>query len=334
MNKKTDRELGIVIPESMVDVIDNKTLTDEQVGRIVRAITWNSIEHAAKDPLSATLAATLVNTFRTANKLRLRRIKAVRECKKEYERKQREKAKIADETIIRMARDSMEKNGSTMEFHGVVGREVGNNNISPYNPPAGDEKDSSAKLDDHAKAGSPTKGRRTRPSARPTARNTSTSGDSRERPAPSSKKKGGRCRFTDADGFCTNEKMQGGGFRCLGTECLSREPVQEAVARTTGRCGGGDALVETAKRMVAKHPNTKSGMRSVVRALAAQDDPAAVEAAHAAWCATDEWKPDKGQFVQSLAAWIRNGGWTKPPPEKKQARPKAAREEMSFGASL
>ena len=99
--------------------------------------------------------------------------------------------------------------------------------------------------------------------------------------------------------------------------------------------GGGDALVAAAERMAGRHPNTKSGMRSVVRALAAQDDPAAVEAAHAAWCATDEWKPDKGQFVQSLAAWIRNGGWTKPPPEKKQARPKAAREEgMSFGASL
>lgn len=93
-----------------------------------------------------------------------------------------------------------------------------------------------------------------------------------------------------------------------------------------------------------RHPNTKSGKRAVVRAIAAavEDEPGpapelvdAIEAAHAAWCATDEWKPDKGQFVQSLAAWIRNGGWTKPPPEKKQARPKAAREEgMSFGASL
>ena len=280
MNKKTDRELGIVIPESMVDVIDNRTLADEQVGRIVRAITWNSMEHANKDPISATLAATLVNTFRTANKLRLRRIKAVRECKKEYERKQREKAKIADETIIRMARDSMEKNGSTMEFHGVVGREVGNNNISPYNPPAGDEKDSSAKT-----------------------RN--------RKPA---KAKGNHAADGAAQGTGTGR---------------SASP-----APSSKKTGGGDALVAAAERMAGRHPNTKSGMRSVVRALAAQDDPAAVEAAHAAWCATDEWKPDKGQFVQSLAAWIRNGGWTKPPPEKKPARPKAAREEMSFGASL
>lgn len=287
MKKKSNKELGIVIPESMVDVIDNRDLTDEQVGRIVRAITWNSMEYAGKDMVVKTLAGTLVNTFKTANRIRIERIKASREYKKEYERRQRERAKMVEDAALKAAAKSIEIHGTSMDIHGDIGSNIIRDNISPYNPPAGDEKDSSAKLDDHAQAGSPTKGRRTRPSARPTARNITTSGDSRERPATSSKK-----------------------------------------------TGGGDALVETAKRMVAKHPNTKSGMRSVVRALAAQDDPAAVEAAHAAWCATDEWKPDKGQFVQSLAAWIRNGGWTKPPPEKKQARPKAAREEMSFGASL
>ena len=102
-------------------------------------------------------------------------------------------------------------------------------------------------------------------------------------------------------------------------------------------------LVEVAKAMVERHPNAKSSQHAVNRAMAdaATQEPGggkatvdAIEAAHAAWCATDEWKPDKGQFVQSLAAWIRNGGWMKPPPEKKQARPMAAREEMSFGASL
>jgi len=105
-------------------------------------------------------------------------------------------------------------------------------------------------------------------------------------------------------------------------------------------------VVRAAEAMIKRHPNTKSGKRAVVRAIAAavEDEPGpapapelvdAIEAAHAAWCETDGWARDKGQFVQSLAAWIRNGGWTKPPPEKKQARPKAAREEgMSFGASL
>ena len=303
MKKKSNKELGIVIPESMVDVIDNRDLTDEQVGRIVRAITWNSMEYAGKDMVVKTLAGTLVNTFKTANRIRIERIKASREYKKEYERRQRERAKMVEDAALKAAAKSIEIHGTSMDIHGDIGSNIIRDNISPYNPPAGDEKDSSAKLDDHTQAGSPTKGRKTRPGARPTAQNTTTSGDSRERPAPSSKKTG------------APKLWEGAGV-----------------------------VVRAAETMMKRHPNTKSGKRAVVRAIAAavEDEPGpapelvdAIEAAHAAWCATDEWKPDKGQFVQSLAAWIRNGGWTKPPPEKKQARPKAAREEgMSFGASL
>ncbi|MBR4651837.1 MAG: ParB N-terminal domain-containing protein [Kiritimatiellae bacterium] len=37
---------------------------------------------------------------------------------------------------------------------------------------------------------------------------------------------GGRCRFTDEYGFCTNENMQGGGFRCFGAGCECREPIR------------------------------------------------------------------------------------------------------------
>jgi len=295
MKKKSNKELGIVIPESMVDVIDNRDLTDEQVGRIVRAITWNSMEYAGKDMVVKTLAGTLVNTFKTANRIRIERIKASREYKKEYERRQRERAKMVEDAALKAAAKSIDIHGTSMDIHGDIGSNIIRDNISPYNPPAGDEKDSSAKTGSRRPAKA--KGNRaedgagqnptTGTSARPTARNTTTSGDSRERPAPSSKK-----------------------------------------------TGGGEALVAAAKRMVARHPNTKSNLRAVVRAMRSFDDPAAVEAAHAAWCATDDWKPDKGQFVQSLAAWIRNGGWMKPPPEKKQARAAAAREEMSFGASL
>lgn len=49
----------------------------------------------------------------------------------------------------------------------------------------------------------------------------------------------GRCRHTDADGFCTNEDMQGGGFKCIGAHCDAREvvespsaPVRPTVAKT------------------------------------------------------------------------------------------------------
>ena len=104
-------------------------------------------------------------------------------------------------------------------------------------------------------------------------------------------------------------------------------------------------VVKAAEAMMARHPNAKSGKRAVERAIVAaiEDDndgdrvaPETVDAirtAHEAWCATDEWKPDKGQFVQSLAAWIRNGGWRKLPPQKKKPAPPKG-DEISFDASL
>ena len=94
--------------------------------------------------------------------------------------------------------------------------------------------------------------------------------------------------------------------------------------------------------MIERHPNTKSNERAVVRALAqvVEDEPGGgperveeIERVHAAWCETEGWAEDKGQFVQALAAWIRNGGWRKPPPQKKKAPP-AKGDEMSFDASL
>ena len=58
------------------------------------------------------------------------------------------------------------------------------------------------------------------------------------RPAPK-KESVGRCRHTDADGFCTNENMQGGGFKCIGPSCDGREvaetpsaPVRPTVSKT------------------------------------------------------------------------------------------------------
>ena len=47
------------------------------------------------------------------------------------------------------------------------------------------------------------------------------------RPAPKRPEKpAGKCRFTGPDGFCTNEEMQGGGFRCIGPTCEGRKPVE------------------------------------------------------------------------------------------------------------
>lgn len=101
-------------------------------------------------------------------------------------------------------------------------------------------------------------------------------------------------------------------------------------------------VVKAAEAMMARHPNAKSGKRAVVRAIAAtvEEEPGegpetvdAIRSAHEAWCATDGWAEDKGQFVQALAAWIRNGGWRKLPPQKKKPAPSKG-DEISFDASL
>lgn len=365
MRKKSDKELGVVLPESMVDTIANKKLTDEQVGKIVRAVIWNSME-CHGDIVCETLVATLVGTYRGANAARIKRIKASRESKKEYEKKRREKANIVEDAILKTVKENM-------EFHGIVGKvRLGNSNIPPIIPLAGDEKSSSAKTDVHAHTGKATTGpttggpstggRRTGTTKRNgTKRNKGDAGTDAapatrgEQPtasrgaATSKKTGGGRCRWMDAEGFCTNEKMQGGGFKCIG--CENREPIgadgspetaRPTVQKARGLWDGAAVVVKAAEAMMARHPNAKSGKRAVVRAIAAtvEEEPGegpetvdAIRTAHEAWCATDGWAEDKGQFVQALAAWIRNGGWRKLPPQKKKPAPPKG-DEISFDASL
>ena len=58
------------------------------------------------------------------------------------------------------------------------------------------------------------------------------------RPAPKRPEKPvGKCRFTGPDGFCTNEAMQGGGFRCCGPTCGGREPLPEETPKAPTRPG-------------------------------------------------------------------------------------------------
>lgn len=332
MRKKSDKELGVVLPEGMVDTINNRDLTDAQVGKIIRAITWNSMEYAQDDIVAKQLTTSLIGTYRTQNRIRITRIKMVRGWKSEYEKKKRERAKLAEEKLLQQVDDTMDFHGNSMDFHGTTIVRKERNNIPPIIPLAGDEKSSSAKTDVHAHTGKtttrpttggPTTGcRRTGTtkqhqkgaldadngtartkagSARPTARKLARSGDIRERPEQTSKKTG-----------------------------------------APGLWDGAAVVVNAAEAMMARHPNSKSGKRAVVRAIAAtvEEEPGegpetvdAIAAAHEAWCATDGWAEDKGQFVQALAAWIRNGGWRKLPPQKKKPAPSKG-DEISFDASL
>ena len=326
MRKKSDKELGVVLPESMVDTIANKKLTDEQVGKIVRAVIWNSME-CHGDIVCETLVATLVGTYRGANAARIKRIKASRESKKEYEKKRREKANIVEDAILKTVKENM-------EFHGIVGKErLGNSNIPPIIPLAGDEKSSSAKTDVHAHTGKAT--------TRPTTGGPSTGG--RRTGTTKQHQKGA----LDADNGTARTKA--GSARPTARKLASSGDIGERPEPTSKKTGanlwdGAAVVVDAAEAMMARHPNSKSGKRAVERAIVAAiaDDTGdrqppetvdAIRSAHEAWCATDGWAEDKGQFVQALAAWIRNGGWRKLPPQKKKSAPSKG-DEISFDASL
>jgi len=320
MRKKSDKELGVVLPECVVDVIDNRELSEEQIGKIIRSLVWNSIEFN-DDIVVRTITSILINTYKGANSARIKKIKASRECKKEYERKRREKANIVEDAILKSVKENM-------EFHGIVGKvRLGKDSISPYNPPAGDEKTSSAKA--HAQTGKRTTG---------TDKRSPTTGSPGRSPTKGRRTGHGTSVAKGRDGADNGTATTKAGSarptaRKLGDS--GDDPERRGQSPKKNAAAAGEELVAAAERMVAKHPNTKSSLRAVVRALRNCDDAAAVEASHAAWCGTDGWAPEKGQYVQSLAAWIANGGWTKPPPEKKPARNKAGRDEgMSFDASL
>ena len=335
MKKKTDKELGYIITDGMIDTIGNSDLSDAQVGMFVRSIVGGNRDYAKGDMIVKALVTAFIDQFKAVNKRRSEMIGRRREGNRERERIRREESQLARERLekINALCDNMSPHAQTcdnMSAHvrtcGVIKGSKYNNN-TPIIPLAGDKKSSSAKADartgkrstkDHAHTGEATTTTRPStggpsqrpkgalaPSARPTAQSR-TSGDSRERAATSSKKIGG--------------------------------------AKAGGLWDGAAVVVNAAERMAERHPNSKSGKRAVVRALAAAIEDEAgdrpppeivedIERVHAAWCQTDGWSADKGQFVQALAAWIRNGGWRKLPPEKKKTPPPKG-DEMSFGASL
>ena len=326
MKKKTDKELGYIITDGMIDTIGNSDLSDAQVGMFVRSIVGGNRDYAKGDMIVKALVTAFIDQFKAVNKRRSEMIGRRREGNRERERIRREESQLARERLekINALCDNMSPHAQTcdnMSAHvhtcGVIKGSKDNNN-TPIIPLAGDKKSSSAKADarngnrttkDHAHTGEATTTTRPstggpsqrpkgalEPSAKPTAQS-GTSCDSRERPATSSKKTG----------------------------APELGPIQRI-----------------ASVMAKKHPNSKSGERAVVRALAAAvedeggdaaDTLRRITLAHTAWCQTADWDESQGKYVQALAAWIRNGGWRKLPPQKKKTPPPKG-DEMSFGASL
>ena len=91
-----------------------------------------------------------------------------------------------------------------------------------------------------------------------------------------------------------------------------------------------DMAKASAERLAAVHPR-KGGSVLAARALvgilkkncadreAAAQLLAGIEARHAAWVDSDEWKREGGRFAPKLSRWLRSGDWTAEPAEKKAA---------------
>ena len=159
MRKKTDKELGYIITDGMIDTIGNKDLTDAQVGLFMRSIVGGNRDYAKNDIIVKALVTAFIEQFKAVNKRRTEMIGRRREGNRERERLRREESSLARQKL-----DKIDDLCAHMSAHvGTCGVIKGSKDkyISPYNPPAGDKKSSSAKAEGHAHTGSPsTRGRR------------------------------------------------------------------------------------------------------------------------------------------------------------------------------
>ena len=68
-----------------------------------------------------------------------------------------------------------------------------------------------------------------------------------------------------------------------------------------------------------RHPKKKARVLALyaLQKRFARDLPArgVFDRNHAVWCATEHWREKQGAFCPSLADWVEDDGWKKPPPE-------------------
>ena len=83
MVKKSDKELGKLFTDGMIDVINNEDLTDEQIGQFVRRILSPSIDGKGSDPVVNALVVAFRNQYISANERRINSINDMRTRKRE-----------------------------------------------------------------------------------------------------------------------------------------------------------------------------------------------------------------------------------------------------------
>ena len=79
MRKKTDKELGYIITDGMIDTIGNKDLTDAQAGLVMRSIVGGNRDYAKNDIIVKALVTAFIEQFKAVNKRRTEMIGRRRE---------------------------------------------------------------------------------------------------------------------------------------------------------------------------------------------------------------------------------------------------------------
>lgn len=147
MVKKSDKELGKLFTDGMIDVINNEDLTDEQIGQFVRRILSPSIDGKGSDPVVNALVVAFRNQYISANERRINSINDMRTRKREWAKDMRLKARSGE-------------NQSTVKTYrnlsadiAAKGREGKGSIITPVSPLAGTTHEPSAITVDDLMAG-------------------------------------------------------------------------------------------------------------------------------------------------------------------------------------
>ena len=96
MVKKSDKELGKLLTDGMIDVINNEDLTDAQIGQFVRRILSPSIDGKSSDPVVNALVVAFRNQYISANERRINSINDMRTRKREWAKDMRLKARSGE----------------------------------------------------------------------------------------------------------------------------------------------------------------------------------------------------------------------------------------------
>lgn len=296
MRKKSQDELGTLVTREMKVMLQDEGLTKEQRFDVLAAVMFDM---PIKNALLASFAKSLKAGFEQINGTRYKAIDRIREFKRRSERIRRHGGNMDND---KLPFNSIPIHGnpcSSIPIHGELKAKAKQGSISPYKPPKGGKKvpDKVRPEDLFGKPG---------------------------------KKGGGRCRFTDANGYCTNEKMQGGGFKCMGPECEGREEVdEESPAQLANRTFACTQLTydlmqtEAFGRMRASERNLKRCLIPLAEKNSARLAEWAKEVLDglAAWTAA--WKADDWQYAPGkITKWLADEKYLQPP-RKKAAAPES-----------